>query len=195
MKVISKLEKIRQQVTVCKKCNLYKTRTNAVPGKGNFHADLFFIGEAPGRSEDKLGEPFVGVAGKKLSSALEYAGISRDDVYITNIVKCRPPKNRVPKEEEEKSCERYLKSEIALIKPKIICIMGNTAYRSLLGGSSITKNRGKLVKKNGNLYFLTIHPAATIYNQALLDSLKKDMKLLVKSMNRLNGDKKDGNPT
>jgi len=108
MKMISKLEKIRQQVTVCKKCNLYKTRTNAVPGKGNFHADLFFIGEAPGKSEDKLGEPFVGVAGKKLSIALEYAGISRDDIYITNVVKCRPPKNRVPKEEEEKSCEQFL---------------------------------------------------------------------------------------
>ena len=184
--MISKIEKIRQQVIVCKKCDLCKTRTNAVPGKGNFNADLFFIGEAPGRSEDRLGEPFVGVAGKKLSIAFEHAGISRDEVYITNVVKCRPPKNRVPKEDEEKACQKYLKSEIDLIKPKIICIMGNTAYRSLLGGNNILKNRGKIIKKNGNLYFLSVHPAAIIYNQALMSTLKKDMKSLVKTLNRLN---------
>ena len=175
-----KLEKIQRQVTVCKKCDLCKTRTNAVPGKGSLNAELFFIGEAPGRSEDRKGEPFVGVAGKKLSIALEYAGLSREEVYITNIVKCRPPKNRVPLEKEEKSCEGFLKSEIALIKPKIICVMGNTAFHSLLGGDSITKNRGKIIQKDGKTYFLTIHPAATIYNQPLLSSLKKDMKALVK---------------
>ena len=178
--MISKLEKIQQQVIVCKKCDLCKTRTNAVPGKGSLNAELFFIGEAPGRSEDKKGEPFVGAAGKKLSIALEYAGISRDGVYITNVVKCRPPKNRVPLEKEEKSCENFLRSEIALIKPKIICIMGNTAFHSLLGGDSITKNHGKIIQKDSKTYFLTVHPAATIYNQSLLSTLKKDMKALVK---------------
>jgi len=178
--MISKLEKIQQHVIICKKCDLCKTRTNAVPGKGSLNAELFFIGEAPGRSEDKKGEPFVGVAGKKLSIALEYAGISRDKVYITNVVKCRPPKNRVPLEKEEKSCENFLRSEIALIKPKIICIMGNTAFHSLLGGNSITKNHGKIIQKDGKTYFLTIHPAATIYNQSLLTTLKTDMKTLVK---------------
>ncbi len=92
-------------------------------------------------------------------------------------------KNRIPKESEKKACERYLKTEISLIKPKIICVMGNTAYHSLLGGSNIMKNHGKIVKKNGNLYFVTIHPAATIYNQSLLQTLKKDMKTLVKTLN------------
>ena len=179
----SKLEEIQKQVRTCKKCELCKTRTNAVPGKGNFHAQLLFVGEAPGRSEDKKGEPFVGAAGKKLSIALEHAGLSRDDVYITNVVKCRPPENRVPSETEEKSCSNYLNSEISVIKPKIICIMGNTAYHSLLKGNSITKNRGKIIHKDGRTYFLTIHPAATIYNQSLLSTLKKDMKALVKALN------------
>ena len=182
---MSEIEKIQQQVIVCKKCELCKTRTNAVPGKGNKKAELLFIGEAPGRSEDKKGEPFVGAAGKKLSLALEYAGLSRDDVYITNVVKCRPPENRAPLEKEEKACEEFLQSEISLIKPKIICIMGNTAYHSLLGGNSITKNRGKVIQKDGKTYFLTVHPAATIYNQALLDTLKKDMKMLVKTLNEM----------
>ena len=143
---------------------------------------LVFIGEAPGRSEDKKGEPFVGAAGKKLSIALEHAGIARDDVYITNVVKCRPPKNRVPLEKEEKACEGFLKSEISSIQPKIICVMGNTAFHSLLGGGNITKNRGKVIKKDGLTYFVTVHPAATIYNQTLLDVLKEDMKTLVKTM-------------
>ncbi|MFB5610766.1 MAG: uracil-DNA glycosylase [Nitrosopumilaceae archaeon] len=181
----TELEKIQQQVTVCKKCELCKTRTNAVPGKGSKNAELLFIGEAPGRSEDKKGEPFVGAAGKKLSVALEHAGLSRDDVYITNVVKCRPPNNRVPFESEEKACEGFLQSEISLIKPKIICIMGNTAYHSLLGGDSITKNRGKIIQKDGRTYFLTVHPAAAIYNQSLLDTLKKDMKTLVKTLNEM----------
>ncbi len=182
-----KLEKIRRRVSICTKCDLCKSRTNAVPGKGYYKSELIFIGEAPGRSEDKQGEPFVGVAGKKLSIALEYAGISRDKVYITNVVKCRPPKNRIPKESEKKACEHYLKTEISLIKPKIICVMGNTAYHSLLGGNNITKDHGKIIERDGNRYFLTIHPAATIYNQLLLQTLKKDMKTLVKILNGIKG--------
>ncbi len=176
---ISSLEQVKNQVVSCTKCELCKTRNNSVPGKGNHNSEIIFIGEAPGRSEDKIGEPFVGAAGKKLSDALEYAGISRESVYITNVVKCRPPNNRVPSHEEKESCRNYLESEIALIKPKVICIMGNTAYQSILGGKNITKERGKFVKKYGNLYFLTVHPAAIIYNQKLMDSLKNDMKKLV----------------
>ena len=171
----SKLEKIREQVTDCKKCDLWKTRTNAVPGKGNFHSDVVFIGEAPGRSEDNKGEPFIGAAGKKLSLALETAGIKREEVYITNVVKCRPPNNRIPNVEEKKTCKDYLEKEISIIKPKIICILGNTAFNSLLGGSEITKFRGKTIQREGQIYFLTIHPAATIYNQELIYVLKKDM--------------------
>jgi len=169
------LETIKQNVIKCTKCDLCKTRTNAVPGKGNFQSDVIFVGEAPGRNEDKNGEPFIGVAGKKLSIALDEAGISRDVVYITNIVKCRPPNNRVPNTNERNTCQEYLKQEISIIKPKLICILGNTAFNSILGGSEITKFRGKVVRKNNLLYFLTIHPAATIYNQKLIDVLKNDI--------------------
>jgi len=179
---LKSIEQIRKQVVSCTKCELCKTRKNAVPGKGNKNSDLVFIGEAPGRSEDKAGEPFVGAAGKKLSAALEDSGLSRDSVYITNVVKCRPPNNRVPTIQEKESCKNYLDSELELIKPKIICVMGNTAFNSLLGGNNILQNRGKLLKKDGKLYFITIHPAATIYNQSLIKELKKDMKTLVKTL-------------
>lgn len=182
---INSIEQVRSQVISCKKCELCKTRNNSVPGKGNYNSKIIFIGEAPGRSEDKAGEPFVGAAGKKLSDALEYAGVSRETVYITNVVKCRPPNNRVPTQNEKESCRNYLESEIALIKPKVICIMGNTAYQSILGGNNITKERGKFIKKDGKTYFLTIHPAAVIYNQKLLDSLKNDMKKLVNEVKKM----------
>jgi len=181
---LKSLYEIRKNVITCTKCELCKDRMNAVPGKGSKNSKIIFIGEAPGRSEDRIGEPFVGAAGKKLSIALEYAGISRDSVYITNVVKCRPPKNRVPKQEERDSCSQHLKSEIELIKPKIICIMGNTAFNSLLGGNNITKNHGKIVTKKGKQYFLMVHPAAAIYNQDLLEMLKKDMKKLVKIISK-----------
>jgi len=169
------LQTVKENVIKCTKCDLCKTRINAVPGKGNFQSDVIFVGEAPGKNEDQHGEPFIGVAGKKLSVALEEAGISRDDVYITNIVKCRPPNNRVPTTNERDTCKEYLKQEIAIIKPKLICILGNTAFNSILGGSEITKFRGKVVRKDNLLYFLTIHPAATIYNQKLIDVLKNDI--------------------
>ena len=173
------LEEINRQVSICQKCELCKTRNKSVPGKGNSRSDIIFIGEAPGRNEDKAGEPFVGAAGKKLDLALENAGISRDEIYITNVVKCRPPGNRVPTLEEQKACSNYLEKEIEIINPKVICIMGNTAYNSLLGGNSITKERGNMIKKDKKHYFLTFHPAAAIYNQELLDVLKKDMVKLV----------------
>ena len=137
----------------------------------------------------KNGEPFIGVAGKKLSAALEEAKISREDVYITNIVKCRPPKNRVPTTTERDTCKEYLKQEISIIKPKIICILGNTAFNSLLGGSQITKFRGKLVRKDKQLYFLTVHPAATIYNQDLIKVLKKDIVKLFDLITELKNNK------
>ena len=184
-----KLETIKQNVIKCTKCDLCKTRTNAVPGKGNFQSDVIFVGEAPGRNEDRNGEPFIGVAGKKLSIALDEAGISRDDVYITNIVKCRPPNNRVPKTSERETCQEYLKQEISIIKPEIICILGNTAFNSILGGSEITKFRGKVVRKDNLLYFLTIHPAATIYNQKLIDVLKSDIVKLFELIRELKNNK------
>ena len=180
-----KLQGIKKKVTECTKCELSETRNNAVPGKGNYKSDVIFVGEAPGKNEDMKGEPFIGVAGNKLSVALESAGITRDQVYITNIVKCRPPKNRVPTTIERNTCQNYLKKEIEIIKPKIICVLGNTAFNSLLDGKEITKFRGKIVRKNNQLYFLTIHPAATIYNQKLVSVLKKDIKKLFKLIKKI----------
>jgi len=176
---------LSSKIMSCVKCNLSKSRTNAVPGKGNPTAEILFIGEAPGRNEDLKGEPFVGSAGKILSEALDHAGLSRDDVFITNVVKCRPPSNRLPLQEEKDVCHEHLSKELEIIRPKIICILGNTAYGSLLGGDSITKNRGKIIEKNGQLYFLTIHPAATIYNPELKSVLKDDMKILAKAIAKL----------
>jgi len=185
-----KIEKIKQQVIECTKCELSKTRTNSVAGKGNFKSDVIFVGEAPGKNEDLKGEPFIGIAGKKLSIALESAGITREEVYITNIVKCRPPNNRVPTSIERDTCQEYLKKEIEIIKPKIICILGNTAFGSLLDGKEITKFRGKIVSKDNQLYFLTVHPAATIYNQKLISVLEKDIKKLFMMIKELNDNKK-----
>ena len=184
-----KLQEIKQQVIECTKCELSKTRNNSVAGKGNFKSEVIFVGEAPGKNEDLKGEPFIGIAGKKLSMALESAGITRDEVYITNIVKCRPPNNRVPTTNERETCKDYLKKEIEIIKPKIICILGNTAFGSLLDGKEITKYRGKIVRKDNQLYFLTVHPAATIYNQKLIDVLKKDIEKLFKLIKELNDNK------
>ena len=169
------MKTIRQEVIECTKCELSKTRIKSVPGKGNFKSEVIFVGEAPGKNEDLYGEPFIGIAGKRLSMALDEAGILREDIYITNIVKCRPPKNRVPSTTERNTCQEYLKQEISIIKPKIICILGNTAFNSLLGGSEIIKHRGRLVRKEKQLYFITIHPAATIYNQDLIKVLKSDI--------------------
>lgn len=115
--------------------------------------------------------------------------MSREDIYITNVVKCRPPNNRVPNTNERNTCREYLEEEIAIIKPKIICILGNTAFNSILGGSEITKFRGKIVRKDNQLYFLTIHPAATIYNQNLIDVLKKDIKKLFELIRELKNDR------
>jgi uracil-DNA glycosylase family 4 len=179
------MDTLRLQVISCTKCNLSKSRTNAVAGKGKYNAEIMFIGEAPGRNEDLKGEPFVGSAGKILSEALEYSGLSRDDVFITNVVKCRPPNNRIPLEEEKNSCQQYLIGELDIIKPKIICILGNTAYGSILGGDSITKNRGKIIKKNNQLYFLTIHPAAVMYTPSLKQVLKDDIKALVETLEKI----------
>ena len=183
------LKKIKKQVTQCTKCELSKTRNNSVPGKGNFKSDVIFVGEAPGKNEDMNGEPFIGIAGKKLTMVLESAGVTREEVYITNIVKCRPPKNRVPTTDERNTCQNYLEKEIEIIKPKIICILGNTAFNSLLNGNEITKFRGKIAKKNNQLYFLSVHPAATIYNQKLISVLKKDMRKLFKLTKELKNGK------
>ena len=178
------LEKIAADVRGCPLCKLSRSRKNAVPGEGQLSAKIMFIGEAPGRSEDEKGRPFVGAAGRILDELLKKAGIERSEVFITNIVKCRPPNNRVPKEDELTACRPYLDRQIALIKPKVICILGRTAYSSLLGGSSITANRGKIVERADQKYFLTFHTAAVIYNKGLLSALEADLKKLAVEINK-----------
>ena len=179
------LDNLRKTVISCNKCALAKTRTNAVPGLGFFKSEIIINGEAPGRNEDLKGEPFVGTAGKILSEALEYAGLSRNQVYITNVVKCRPPNNRPPNPQEIDSCSTYLAQELDLIRPKIICILGNTAFTSLFNVNSIMKNRGKIIKRNGQTYFVTVHPAAAIYNPELRQVLKDDLKLLAETLGKI----------
>ena len=178
------LEKIATDVRGCPLCKLARTRKNAVPGEGQISAKIMFIGEAPGRSEDEKGKPFVGAAGRILDDLLKKAGIERSQVFITNIVKCRPPNNRVPEEDELIACRPYLDRQIALIKPKVICILGRTARSSILGGSSITANRGKIVERSGQKYFSTFHPAAVIYNKKLLSTLEADLKKLAAEINK-----------
>ncbi|HEX2556784.1 MAG TPA: uracil-DNA glycosylase, partial [Nitrososphaera sp.] len=177
------------EVRGCPLCKLARTRKNAVPGEGQLAAKIMFVGEAPGRSEDEKGRPFVGAAGRILDDMLKKAGIERSEVFITNVVKCRPPGNRVPEEDEAEACRPYLDRQIALIRPRVICILGRTAYSSLLGGSSITANRGKIVEKAGQKYFLTIHPAAAIYNRSLLSVLEADLKKLAKEIKDKKGSK------
>ena len=185
MKVPSSLEIIQQDIKICKKCELCNTRNNAVPGIGDENADVVFIGEAPGKNEDLHGEPFIGTAGKRLDDALENAGLTRSSVYITNIVKCRPPNNRVPNDTEKSMCNNYLEEELRIINPKIICLLGNTSFYSILGGKEISKNHGQIIHKNNRVYFISFHPAATIYNQKLLDVFKNDIKKLVNELQKI----------
>jgi|SRR5919108_1362796 DNA polymerase len=179
------LEKIASEVIGCPLCKLSRSRTNAVPGEGQLSSKIMFIGEAPGKNEDEQGKPFVGAAGSILNQALEKAGIKRHEVFVTNIVKCRPPGNRVPEIEERSACRQYLDREISLIAPKIICILGNTAYSSILGGKSLSKDRGKIMERNGIKYFITIHPAAAIYNKNLRSILNNDLFKLSKEIKKM----------
>lgn len=187
------LEKVATEVRGCPLCKLSRTRKNAVPGEGQLSAKVMFVGEAPGRSEDEKGRPFVGAAGRILDEMLGKAGIERSQVFITNVVKCRPPNNRVPEDDEVAACMPYLDRQVALIRPRIICVLGRTAYSSLLGGGSITANRGRVIEKGGQKYFLTIHPAAAIYNKSMLGLLEADLKKLARELKRTEaGGDRDG---
>ena len=170
---------LRDQIVKCILCDLYKSRIHAVPGNGNATDKIMMIGEAPGKTEDQNGVPFIGSAGKILDKALSDGGLNRDDVYITNVVKCRPPNNRIPTDKEIEICtNNYLKNEIRLISPKIICILGATALRSVLGYEQMSRYRGKIVMISPHKYFITYHPAATIYNSKLKEIFFDDIKKL-----------------
>ena len=179
------LEKIATEVVGCSLCKLSRSRKNAVPGDGQTSAKIIFIGEAPGKNEDEKGRPFIGVAGRILDEALQKAGIERSQVFITNIVKCRPPGNRIPEDDERAACRPYLDRQISLIAPRIICILGATAYSSILGGKSITQNRGKIIKRKGQKYLITIHPAAAIYNKNLRHALEDDLSSLSREIKKM----------
>lgn len=172
-------EDIKTNVVNCKLCKLCYTRNNAVPGRGNLDTKILFVGEAPGKNEDKFGLPFIGFAGKILEEALKKAGFKRDDVYITNIVKCRPPNNRVPEKDEINTCLQYLKKEIQIISPTIVCILGATALQSLLNLKSLQIYHGKIITHDKIKYFITYHPAATIYNNQLREMFFNEINLVV----------------
>jgi DNA polymerase len=172
------LEEIAREIRACKKCPLFKGRTHAVPGEGNKYPEILFIGEGPGGTEDREGRPFVGDAGKFLESMLKSIGRKREEVFITNVVKCRPPNNRDPLEEEVGVCTRnYLFSQIKLLKPKLIVTLGRHAMQTFFPQiRSISGVHGKAYKKAGQVYFILYHPAAALYQQALKETMKEDFK-------------------
>jgi uracil-DNA glycosylase family 4 len=153
------------QVRDCKQCKLWKSRTQTVFGVGNPDADLVFVGEAPGRDEDLQGEPFVGVAGQLLTKILGAIGFAREDVYICNVLKCRPPNNRDPQPDEVEACEPYLLQQLSIIQPKVICALGRHAAYSLLGTTeSLARLRTRVHDYHGIPLVVTYHPAALLRN-------------------------------
>ena len=181
------IEELKQAVSNCNKCDLCKQRTNIVFGTGNENADIMFIGEGPGADEDKEGIPFVGKAGKLMNQAFIGLGINRDDVYIANIVKCRPPQNRVPLKQEADSCLDYLRNQVMIIKPKIIVLLGSTALKNILGENySITSSRGKWIEKKGIKYMPTFHPAALLRDEDKKIDFWNDLKLVIEEYKKEN---------
>lgn len=179
------LDEVKQEVINCKKCELCKDRINTVFGIGNEHADLMFIGEGPGADEDREGIPFVGKAGKLMNQAFIGLGIKREDVYIANIVKCRPPQNRTPLQEEATACLDYLRNQVIFVKPKIIVLLGSTALKNILGEEyGITASRGKWIEKKGIKYMPTFHPAALLRDESKKIDFWNDLQLVVNELKR-----------
>ena len=173
------LPELQNKLREWKDCPLYKTATQAVLGEGNPHAEVMFIGEAPGQKEDELGRPFVGAAGQFLDELLGTIGFKREDVYISNVVKYRPPGNRDPTPEEKEQCMPWLKLEIALIKPKVIVPLGRHALGHFFGTLSITNAHGKPQELADDVTVFPIyHPAAALHNGHLRQALYDDFKAL-----------------
>lgn len=180
------LNRLHVEVIRCTRCPLYRNRRNAVPGEGNFEAELMFIGEGPGREEDVQGRPFVGRAGKLLNELLDEIGVERKSVFITNIVKCRPSeegRDRRPTDEEIAACTPYLDRQIELIDPRLLCTLGDTATRYIfrrneLRTAPLSAIHGKTFNIGMRLIFPTYHPAAALYNPQLRIVLSEDFKRL-----------------
>jgi len=197
---IAALNKKMQESSNC--CQLAETRTNIVPGEGDPEAQVLFIGEGPGQKEDEQGRPFIGQAGQLLSQLLEEIGLSREKIFIANVLKCRPPNNRDPLPEEVTACWPWLRQQIEIINPVLIVLLGRFAMERFLPGMKISNVRGKVLRRNipdiGMKVFMpTYHPAAVLYHRQWLDFLREDFKKiprvldLLASGNDLNQDKND----
>jgi uracil-DNA glycosylase len=170
-------EELEQSVKDCKGCKLCTNRTNIVFGTGNKNTDIMFIGEGPGADEDAQGIPFVGKAGQLMNMAFDATGIKREEVYIANIVKCRPPANRNPEKDEATACLNYLRNQVVLVKPKIIVLLGSVALKNVLGEEyGITESRGKWINIKGIMYMPTWHPAALLRDENKKIQFFKDLK-------------------
>jgi len=187
------LDAIVTEVIACRKCELWKTRKNPVPGEGSPNSQIMFIGEAPGYWEDVNGKPFIGAAGKFLDTLLSEAGLSRENVFIGNILKCRPPKNREPSRDEIETCTPYLNSQIQVIQPEFIVALGNysTAYifsKVALPFNGITRTHGKFYKASildmQVTIFPTFHPAAALYHPKYKEQLISDFHTLKQELLR-----------
>lgn len=178
------LSEIAERIINCTKCDLAEGRTNAVPGEGPQHAEIFFVGEAPGAKEDETGRPFVGQSGKLMTELIQEAGMKREDCFITSIIKCRPPDNRNPKKEEIKSCVPYLLSQIDSVSPKVIMPMGNVSYEVFshtfyLPKKKVGDVRGQVFRLHSTsaMYLIpTYHPAGLLYNRKLIPLFLEDLK-------------------
>ena len=172
---MSNLNGLYHEIAVCQRCSLYKNTTHAVPGEGPEAAQLMFIGEAPGFHEDQQGRPFVGAAGQFLEHLLSLINLTREQVYIANVVKHRPPNNREPLPSEVLACRPWLSRQIELIQPKMIITLGRYSMEMFFPGKSVSKIHGTALKQNGVIYFAMFHPAAALHQQNLRQQIEQDM--------------------
>jgi uracil-DNA glycosylase len=183
---IETLESIRLDIGDCQRCKLAPTRTNIVFGSGNPHAELVFVGEAPGSDEDEQGLPFVGRAGQLLTKIIESIELKREDVYICNVLKCRPPQNRNPEPDEVASCNPFLKRQLATIRPKVVCCLGTFAAQNVLQvAAPISKLRGKFFDIDGMRVIATFHPAYLLRSPDKKREVWEDMKQIRAELFRL----------
>ena len=179
------MKNLREEIGDCKRCKLHRGRKNLVFGTGNVDSELVFVGEAPGADEDIQGEPFVGEAGKLLTKIINAMGYERKEVYIANIIKCRPPNNRNPEQDEIKTCEPFLVKQLSIINPEIICALGTFASQTLLKSQErISLLRGKFHLYNGMKVMPTFHPAFLLRNPHEKKTVWEDVKLIMEEMGR-----------
>lgn len=186
---VGRLEEIAGQVRGCPKCELARTRTNAVPGEGNPEAQVMLIGEGPGFYEDRDGRPFVGNAGKFLNELLAKAGLKREEVFITNVVKCRPPGNRDPLPDEIAACAPYLEGQIAAIDPAVIVTLGRFSMARWFPGERISKIHGQAKREGRRLVVPMYHPAAALHQQSLRATIEEDFERLPKFIAEIEHDR------